>query len=133
MATYEITFVLELGGGQETLEVVQIAVAALFQADVAWLRRHPDAPRLRDARIPYVAEPRGEERFQDVVATIRRGRGDCEDLACWLAAEMVVRDGIQARPEVWWRKGPAGDDLFHVVVRLPDGSLRDPSREAGMP
>ena len=130
---YDVTFALELDGGAATLEVVKILVDALFRINVLWLRAHPEAPRLGVARIPYVAEARGEERFQGIPVTRKRGRADCEDLATELAAEMVVRDGIQARPEVWWRKLPNGEDLFHVVVRLPDGSMRDPSREAGMP
>ena len=78
---------------------------------------------------------------------------DCEDLACWLAAERRVKDKVQSHPFAYSPK----DGLFHVVTADPVGSssygrqaserwpgalmapgvkgyeLRDPSAKAGMP
>jgi len=58
--------------------------------------------------------------------------GQCEDLACWRAAELVVRHGIQARPDFTCDARGDGSRLYHIVVRLPDGRIEDPSRNLGM-
>jgi hypothetical protein len=73
---------------------------------------------------------------------------NCEDLACWQAAELAERYGIDALPD--YTKQVLGDGrvLYHIIVRLPDGvSLPDgtvttsfgargftldPSRQCGM-
>ena len=61
-----------------------------------------------------------------------RGFGDCKDLACFRAAELVVKEGIDARPFVKRRFYPNGFALYHVVVIKPDGSEEDPSLALGM-
>lgn len=61
----------------------------------------------------------------DVV--LARGRGDCEDLAAWRAAELRKR-GIPARAVAI----RSGKRKFHAVVKWPDGSIEDPSRVLGM-
>lgn len=73
----------------------------------------------------------GEENWQDIPTILKAGSGDCEDLACWRAAELTERDGIPARPVYRWRHRP-GLTIYHIVVRLPDGSIEDPSRRLGM-
>ena len=76
------------------------------------------------------------------------GFGDCEDLACWLAAELDVRYGIAARPDFTKQTLADGRVLYHIIVRLPDGVtlpdgtrthsiggqsfMMDPSRQCGM-
>ena len=102
--------------------------------NVAWLQRHPEAPRLYDSGIRYRREPRGgidtaenEERFLTWPSMLVARFGDCDDLAPALSAELEVRDGIPARPvAVRVRLG------YHVLVLLPDGSTLDPSRQLGM-
>lgn len=102
--------------------------------NVAWLTRHPEAPRLYESGIRYRREPRGgrdtaenEERFLTWPCLLVEGVGDCDDLAPALSAELEVRDGIPARPlAVRVRNG------WHVIVTLPDGSYIDPSRDLGM-
>lgn len=56
---------------------------------------------------------------------------NCEDLACWRAAELQAQ-GIAAHPVFVWRKMQNGSHLYHIVVRWPDGRLEDPSRRLGM-
>jgi hypothetical protein len=57
---------------------------------------------------------------------------NCEDLACWRAAELRVRYGIKAVPTFIWKVRPAGGYLYHIQVKLPDGRVEDPSRALGM-
>ena len=102
--------------------------------NVSWLQRHPEAPRLYESGIRYRREPRGgidtaenEERFLTWPSLLVARVGDCDDLAPALSAELVVCDGIPARPlAVRVRRG------YHVVVILPDGTILDPSRDLGM-
>ena len=62
---------------------------------------------------------------------------NCEDLACWLVVEKRVRFGIAAVPLIFpqLQKRGNGQDryLYHVAVKLPDGTWEDPSRKLGMP
>lgn len=57
---------------------------------------------------------------------------NCEDLACWRAAEYRVRYGINAIPTFIWKVRPNGGHLYHILVKLPDGRIEDPSRALGM-
>jgi hypothetical protein len=63
----------------------------------------------------------------EVVA--RRGWGDCDDLAPWLAGSMRASgEDPDAVPRVY-KSGPS---RWHVVVQTGDGKILDPSRWAGM-
>lgn len=80
----------------------------------------------------YVAEPDGQEDWQDILTTIRLGNGDCEDLACWRAAELQVK-GIPAYAIFVWRALPDNQGtLYHIQVKLPGGMIEDPSKRLGM-
>lgn len=57
---------------------------------------------------------------------------NCEDLACWRAAELRVRYGVLAEPTFIWKLRPKGGYLYHILVKLPDGRIEDPSRTLGM-
>lgn len=95
----------------------------------SWLRAHPDAPLLYQSGVRYRREPREiREEFATLPVVLRRGWGDCDDLAPALSAELAERRGIDARPVVLAiRPG-----LWHCVVELPDGRRLDPSRRLGM-
>ncbi len=56
---------------------------------------------------------------------------NCEDLACWRAAELRVR-GIRARAFFTRDRRSDGTTLYHIMVKLPDGRIEDPSRQLGM-
>lgn len=110
---------------------LRILLRALYDIDVAFLRANASTPRLYDAGVRYRVEPLGEERWRDVPTVLADGYGDCEDLACWRAAELRVTDGIRAVPAYSWRSEP-GYRIYHVVVRLPGGRIDDPSARLGM-
>jgi hypothetical protein len=108
---------------------VRVALDALVLLDVHYLRTRR-LPALYGGTIRYQREARGAEGLREdwctapVVAA--RGFGDCEDLACYRAAELQVR-GIHARPDVI-----KFARVWHIVVRMPDGSVEDPSKRLGM-
>lgn len=71
------------------------------------------------------------EDWRDCLEVVRRGGGDCEDLACYRAAELRMQ-GEPARAMFVERETPAGGRLFHIVVQRRGGRLEDPSRQLGM-
>lgn len=87
-------------------------------------------PPLYEAGIRYHNEQNTED-WQTVDELYQSGAGDCEDLASALAAESQER-GIMAWPAFYFRQRPNGSRLYHIVVRLPDGRILDPSRRLGM-
>jgi hypothetical protein len=95
------------------------------------LRYHPEIPPLYRSGVFY-AEP-GKPEWQDILTTIRRGKGDCKDLGAWRVAELRQVCHIMAMPHVTWKRVPGSTDYsFHVLVRFPNGRLEDPSRYLGM-
>jgi hypothetical protein len=146
---YRMTFALAPGGRrvEKTLELglfsggaekelsratLSLMLDFLTELDVLYLRAHPETPRVYQSGVRYMEEPPGQERFQDIPTSIAYKSADCEDLACWLAAERRVRDGKNAR--AIWVPYPRqdGSTLFHIVVKHADGSTEDPSRVLGM-
>ena len=94
----------------------------------------------------YREEPPGEENWDDAPTCAARGWGDCEDLCAWYVAELRELHGVPAEctlktklitPEELRAKNypvipPKGIFLIHVLVRMPDGSIIDPSALLGM-
>lgn len=104
---------------------------ALVTANIAYLHEHPETPRLFESGIRYDEEAPGSEDWQDIPETLKRGKGDCEDLACWRIAELRVRDHEHAM--AYLKRAERGDRvLYHVAVWRADGRLEDPSRVLGM-
>lgn len=115
--------VLHLGTAAE----IDAALEGLVQQNVVQ-RRALLAPALRDARhVRYQREPPGRERWQSAAETNRRGLADCEDLACWVAADLRVAGISDARAITI----PTGPNLRHCVVQVR-GLFFDPSRARGM-
>lgn len=123
-------------------QALTAGVIGLMLQDVVWLRFYPQTPRLYEAGVIYKPEKRrvdvggnvleyGEE-WQTIPYVIHRGHGDCEDLGAWRAAELRVKDGINATPMIRVRRLPSGPWRAHVVVRYPDGRIEDPSVKLGM-
>lgn len=94
-----------------------------------WLRYYPRTPKLYDTHVIYKEETNSEV-WQDIPTTLKRGYGDCEDLACWRIAELRV-SGVDAMPYVTWREDGART-IYHALVRLPNNRIEDPSRALGM-
>lgn len=109
---------------------LQCLLDALTAIDLIWLKANPDTPRLYKAGVRYVREPKGQERWRSVPYVLQAKQGDCEDLACWLAAEEQLR-GVNARAVGKGIRTKRGA-LFHITVRYPDGRIDDPSKRLGM-
>jgi len=99
----------------------------LVAANLVILKRNPRLPSLYESGVRYAREPRGDECWKTYDQVLRAGRGDCEDLAAARSAELI-KVGVMAWPEVI----RTGRKRFHAVVRLPDGSIEDPSLKLGM-
>lgn len=117
--------------------VLRVLLNALYEIDCDQWERNPEFPGLWQSGVRYQREPTGVEEWQDVAETLRRGHGDCEDLACFLASELTVRRGIEARPDFTLReiRKPNGDlsKMFHIFTRIVGtGERIDPSKLLGM-
>lgn len=135
----------------ETLRVLELLLEAMVLVSVPQYATRADGglalPRLGywtaggyvfDTTIRYEREPRGagwvRENWQDAARTVELRKGDCEDLAVQLSAELQALDGIEAWPRMRAFPPRPGRThwLFHVDVGLPDGSAIDPSAALGM-
>lgn len=98
-----------------------------------------DEALIKDGAVPTFAEavdsvrwqpePPGQEHFDHAGKVLARGHGDCDDLAPWHAASLRVTGEDPDATAIVKRSGPS---RWHAVVRRGDGSIDDPSREAGM-
>lgn len=116
--------------------VLRLMLEALTQADELYLRNHPDTPPLFLTGVRYQNEPPGHEDWDGWPQILMQGWGDCEDLVAARCSELRVRHGVRAFPDFVWRTivHPNGQeqDVYHILVRFPDGVYEDPSRILGM-
>lgn len=132
---FELNLFASEGQRVPSERVLTKALELLYTADVEWLRANPTAPGIYESGVWYEREPIPREIWKTVpycIRDARNGKGsDCEDLACWLAAQKLVREGIDARPAFTYRK--IGNlSIYHIVTKLPDGTILDPSKRLGM-
>lgn len=85
----------------------------------------PEHPGVR-----WKPEPPGQEHFDHGRLVQGRGHGDCDDLAPWHAASLRAT-GEDPGAKAFVRK--SGEKRWHALVRRSDGSVDDPSLDAGMP
>ncbi len=154
--SFRITVVTEAFQAREenlSSRVLQILLDALYAIDCEWLKAHPELPGIytlahdigvgfapRPGKklgphgewMRYEMEPLGQEDWKDIPTCLADGVADCEDLACWRAAELTVRHGLPARPKATGKKRPDGSVLYHIKVLYPDGRWEDPSKILGM-
>lgn len=104
---------------------------SVVYANVLWLTAYPRTPLLYKSKVIYQIEPPGQEMFADIPTTLEQGWGDCDDLASYRCAELQIR-GINARPYLKWRESGPKKNVYHAVVRWPDGRIEDPSLALGM-
>jgi hypothetical protein len=90
-----------------------------------------EVPPFREAvhKVRWKPEPPGDECFDHAKVVLGRGWGDCDDLATWHAASLR-QSGEDPRARAIVQK--SGPNRWHAVVKRADGSIDDPSREAGM-
>lgn len=133
---YRITFALDLFNGPEERDLshatLRTLLLSLMYVDMLYLRAHPEVPSVYESGVRYEEEPPGQEDWQDIPTCLRMRTADCEDLACWRAAELRVRHGIKAEPTFTYQLRSNGSYLYHITVKLPDGRTEDPSRRLGM-
>ena len=138
------TIATDLFDGDQERDLSHVILAhmlvGLAELDALCLRRHPEWPGIYDGRVRYEEEPVGQEDWADIPTCVSLGIFDCEDGACWRAAELNVRHGIKAYPTFVWRRKPNGSYLYHIIVARPDMMkpgdkdvpTEDPSRHLGM-
>lgn len=101
-------------------------------------------PNLYDTPVYYKTPENacGGDVWQSAKTLLERGYGDCKDLACYLAAQRTVRDGIHAVPKVKRKWFSGGFALYHIVVQhtigcecgyCDENNEEDPSIVLGMP
>jgi transglutaminase-like putative cysteine protease len=105
---------------------LELAVELLARLGLEQMQRHQFPPMYGGA-VRYQREPAGVEIWQPAIDVYGTGNGDCEDLAA-LQLAWLWKQGIQARADVL----SVNPYLKHVRVRLPDGTLLDPSAKLGM-
>lgn len=131
----QVSFRLRLFGSERKREsserVLRVLLRALAAADVEYLRAHPDTPPLYRSGVRYRAERVPREYWKGIAETLEDGHGDCEDLACWRCAELIVRQRVAAEPVFRYRR-VGRLSVYHILVRTPDGRIEDPSAALGM-
>ncbi len=125
------------------LAPLQIALEVLAQIDEWHLRRSLRRAEkgLQDTVIPpvYASGMSGRRRaggasenWLDVPAALQQGTAGPEDLVAWRVAELRV-SGCRAEPVVQHAASQSGQPGMRVAVRLPDGTVEDPSRALRLP
>lgn len=102
---------------------ISTEVVALAMRNVAWLIGHPTTPELYTSGVTFLRDPQ----WIGIPVILARRGADCKSLTAWRLAELW-RKGVNAHPRVRRIR----DGLWHVTLRLPNGSEEDPSRQLGM-
>jgi len=105
-------------------------IEGLAKANLAYIKIK-GAPPIYQSGVRYKMEL-SSENWLTIPYLLATGYGDCEDLAAWRAAELQAQ-GIKAKPDIRARIMPDGVWRAHALVRLPDGTIEDPSAKLGMP
>ena len=113
-------------------EFVRNGLRDLTMANLYAYHSDPLLPGPYEAGVEYRREPPGNEQFKDVCAVLNDGYGDCEDLACAVAAWRTVRNGELCTPFITWQSSGPNHWQYHITVLRADGTREDPSRETGM-
>lgn len=113
-------------------EFVRNGLRNLSMANLHAYQSDPKLPSIYDAGVEYRREPPGNEQFKDVVSVLRDRHGDCEDLACAVAAWRTVRTGELCFPTITWKQRGPNSWLYHITVTRADGTREDPSKLRGM-
>jgi hypothetical protein len=116
----------------ETKEVLDAALESVTRASVPLIERGQVptfVQALKTGNVRWRPEPPGDEHFDLPQTVIKRGWGDCDDLAPWHAASLRA-SGLDPMAEAIVR--PSGPGRWHAIVKRGDGRIVDPSRAAGM-
>lgn len=114
---------------QASLDAALEAVTAAAAPGIARGRVPVFARAVREGRVRWRPEPPGDEHFDLPATVLRRGWGDCDDLAPWHAASLRATGADPGARAIVRRSGPS---RWHAIVRRSDGTIDDPSVTAGM-
>lgn len=81
------------------------------------------------AGVQWRPEPPGDEHFDHAGLVMKRGWLDCDDAAPYAAGSLRAQGIDPGARAIVRRSGP---NRWHAVVRRSDGSIEDPSLDAGM-
>ena len=109
-----------------TRNQARFMLACLVKLNRSIIRRGSFKPLLQSG-VRYRRESGTGEQWQTIDQLYRRGEGDCEDLATARCAQLQEQ-GVNCTVELL----RTGRRLLHAVVKLPDGTIDDPSRALGM-
>lgn len=114
----------------ETAAVLDAALEAVTAANEPLIARGkiPHAVKAIKRGVKWRPEPPGDEHFDLASTVLKRGHGDCDDLAPYLAASLRASG---EDPEAYAYVRPTGPNRWHAVVNSQGREL-DPSRWAGM-
>lgn len=112
-------------------DVLNAALEAVTRTNERLLEagRIPTAAEGIERGIKWRPEPPGDEHFDVATTVMHRGHGDCDDLAPWHAASLRHTGEDPDAEAIVLKSGPK---RWHAVVQRSDGSIDDPSAEAGM-
>lgn len=122
---------------EDIARILYSSLRTLFMTNMAHLhdaaRRGKPLPRLYDSGVVYRREEPGVEDWRCIPEVLKVRIGDCEDLACWRAAELKFSgEDLSARPRLLLSKKPNGISTYHVIVGRSRNKLEDPSAKLGM-
>lgn len=116
---------------KRTLDAAVEAATEVAQAQIEAGKVPPLAQAIEQHGVRWSPEanPPGQESFDIPQTVLKRGWGDCDDLAPWWAAELRASN---EDPDAFAEVYQSGPKRYHVVVRRGDGTVDDPSKWAGM-
>ena len=89
----------------------------------------------QETRIPnilgsciYKPDDFGNDQWINILELSKRKVGDCEDIACGVAAQMLLHDNVDCEPYVY----QSSEVDFHVVIKTKLHGLFDPCKLMGM-
>lgn len=100
---------------------------ALARAYLPWRALNP-LPELYESGIVYRPDERhgsGVEVFRHPWEVVKRGRGDCNDLVLYRLLELYYQG---QRPTLAHTRAVWDGGEIHVLVRLANGEVEDPSK-----
>jgi hypothetical protein len=119
--------------GKTEAEKVRAANEICELIEIALPRAQREAkklPPLYKAGVRYIKQPPQACAFRPPLDVAERKGGDCKQLVLWRIAELR-NAGVKATPRIIWLSGKDGLRA-HAQVRLPDGTIEDPSITLGM-
>ena len=117
---------------QDRKAALDAALESVVRSNTPMIRNGsipPAAKVIKSGQVEWRPEPPGDEHFDLPSTMLKRGWGDCDDLAPYHAASLRASGADPGARAIVKKSGP---QRWHAVVRRSDGSIEDPSKAAGM-